>query len=381
MPNNSSYIVAQQISSKIESIFALHINEALLQGESNLAIKPSKFVVETIIDVAFWTSLRKEEGHSPKISLAYVSPNQLSNTLYFKKPLPLTPAALTKLASGVERSGVHIGICENDDGELCAWGTTMSLPNFCLVVDVPEPGLLVVKHRRISGLGKFTNVAILKGDQVKIINNDYSANPDNPALILALLDKLPEAKWSDEANIMIQLAISMRRHNRGGALLIVDQEVDKWRESVVNPINYEIDPPYGRLANLIFQDKKNASEIFWQTALKREVDYIAGLTAVDGATIISKQFDLLAFGAKLTRAKNKSHVGKIYFSEPVEHNELREVYSGVVGGTRHLSAAQFINDNNDAIALVASQDGHFTIYSWSEKLNRVHAHRVDTLLV
>jgi hypothetical protein len=52
-----------------------------------------------------------------------------------------------------------------------------------------------------------------------------------------------------------------------------------------------------------------------------------------------------------------------------------------LGGTRHLSAAQFVNDQRDTVALVAPQDGAFTIFSWSAPEDAVHAHRVETLLL
>ena len=52
-----------------------------------------------------------------------------------------------------------------------------------------------------------------------------------------------------------------------------------------------------------------------------------------------------------------------------------------LGGTRHLSAAQFVHDQRDAVALVASQDGRFTVFAWSPCEDMVHAHRVETLLV
>ena len=52
-----------------------------------------------------------------------------------------------------------------------------------------------------------------------------------------------------------------------------------------------------------------------------------------------------------------------------------------LGGTRHLSAAQFVHDQHDAMALVASQDGRFTIFKWSPREEFVHAHRVDALLL
>jgi DNA integrity scanning protein DisA with diadenylate cyclase activity len=51
------------------------------------------------------------------------------------------------------------------------------------------------------------------------------------------------------------------------------------------------------------------------------------------------------------------------------------------GGTRHLSAAQFIHNQRNAVALVASQDGRFTVFAWSPCEEMVHAHRVDVLLL
>ena len=52
-----------------------------------------------------------------------------------------------------------------------------------------------------------------------------------------------------------------------------------------------------------------------------------------------------------------------------------------LGGTRHLSAAQFVHDQRDALAMVASQDGRFTVLAWSPCEGRVHAHRVEMLLM
>jgi len=52
-----------------------------------------------------------------------------------------------------------------------------------------------------------------------------------------------------------------------------------------------------------------------------------------------------------------------------------------IGGTRHLSAAQFVQDQHDALALVASQDGRFTVFAWSPCEEMVHGHRVEALLL
>lgn len=52
-----------------------------------------------------------------------------------------------------------------------------------------------------------------------------------------------------------------------------------------------------------------------------------------------------------------------------------------IGNSRHLAAAQFVHDRRDALALVSSQDGRFTVLAWSEADGLVHAYRVETLLI
>ena len=68
-------------------------------------------------------------------------------------------------------------------------------------------------------------------------------------------------------------------------------------------------------------------------------------------------------------------------TEPIEGSAPRPCIPPQLGGTRHLSAAQFVHDQRDAVALVASQDGRFTVFAWSPCENMVHAHRVEALLL
>jgi len=71
----------------------------------------------------------------------------------------------------------------------------------------------------------------------------------------------------------------------------------------------------------------------------------------------------------------------VLLSEPIEGAVPTLVSPLQLGGTRHNSAAQFAQDQPDALALVASQDGRFTIFAWSPSEAIVHAHRVETLLL
>jgi len=380
MVNRATYQAAKLVAPRIEAHFAKHLEEANVKGELDLAPQPPARVIEAILDSAFWASLRKEEGHSPKISIAFLPPEQAGKPLIFNHTLPLNPNVLTKMAPGVERGGIHIGVW-HDGYNLHIWGTTLNIPNYCFVVDVSEPGLLVIKHRRIYGFGKYTNVAVLKGDQIKIVEEKSASNADCPSILLSLLDLTAHSYWNDSANVLIQLAVSMRAHGRGGAVLVVPHGTDDWKQSIIHPISYALEPSFRGLADLVRKDKPDSSEIFWQSALKREVDHLAGLTAIDGATLITDEYELLAFGSKTGRANSSGHIQELSYSEPISGGDAIVVHPAKIGGTRHLSAAQFIFDQRNAQALVASQDGHFTVFSWSPALNMVQAHRIDTLLL
>ena len=55
------------------------------------------------------------------------------------------------------------------------------------------------------------------------------------------------------------------------------------------PISYSVSPPFSEIGGLLYDAE----------GLRSAVDALAGPTAVDGATVISDHFDLLAFGVKI----------------------------------------------------------------------------------
>jgi hypothetical protein len=178
----------------------------------------------------------------------------------------------------------------------------------------------------------------------------------------------------------VQLSVSMREHKRGGLLLVVPADSDRWRESIVQPVAYALNPPFSALADLMLADA-DGRDRGWQDALGRAIEGIAGLTAVDGATIVTDRHQLLAFGAKITRRRGSPPVEQATVTEPIEGFVPSVVHPSSLGGTRHLSAAQFVHDQRDAVALVASQDGRFTVFAWSACEDMVYAHRVEALLL
>jgi len=337
-------------------------------------------VIEAMIEAAFWASLRREEGYMPRISLAFVAPEAVKWSLKFERRLPLAAQPLTKLAPAVERPGIHLGVWR-DGEQFFVWGATRNLPSLCLVLEVIAPGLLVVKHSRGDESEKFVNVAVLQGDEVKLIDEQAARLPDCPDLLTSLLGFDTQHASSESVSVLIHLAVSMRAHGRGGSLLVVPSKTEMWRESVVQPVPYALAPPFSALARLMRDRVTEDSDRRWVDALRHAVDGVAGLTAVDGATVINDQHEVLAFGAKIVRRLGSSLVSEVIVTEPTEGARAEVVEPAQLGGTRHLSAAQFVRDQHDTVALVASQDGRFTVFAWSPCENMVHAHRIETLLL
>lgn len=380
MLSEPTYIAARMVASTIETHFAEHLAAAKKMRARNLAAQPEAHIIEAIIDVAFWASLGREEGRSPKISIALLPPEQAGQPLIFGNQLRLTPHNLTKLAPAVESPGLHLGVWYEKD-ELYVWGTTPVVPNICFVLEVVEPGLLVVKHSRIDGFGKFLNIAVLNSDQIKIVDETNTSMAHCPALINSLLGMPLPDFFNESVNVLVELAAAMRRHGRGGLVLVVPDGSTAWQESIIHPISYPVLPSFAGITELMALDTEERTKHFWQEALLRAIDIVGGFTAVDGATIINRSYELIAFGAKIARSAMSTPVDQIVTTEPVVDGEAGFIHPAQVGGTRHLAAAQFVYDQRDAIALVASQDGHFTIFAWSPHLQMVHAHRIDILLL
>jgi len=277
---------------------------------------------------------------------------------------------LVRLAPAVERPGIHLGVWEYED-ELRVWGTTRTVPTSCFVLEVIEPGLLVVKFRRAEPSTKFANIAVLDGATVKFITQQDPNSLEFPSSLRSFLTFYVSGGREESDSVLVRLALSIRAHQRGGSLLIVPEGSSEWRASLVKPISYSVLTPFSEIESLL-EDSEG---------LRSAIDALAGWTAVDGATVISDRYALLASGVKIVSRDASHRVEEILVTEPVEGSQPTIMEPSQLGNTRHLSAAQFVHDQRDAVALVASQDGRFTVFGWSASRGTVLAHRVESLLL
>ena len=103
--DGATYRGAHAAAPRVAEHFARHIEAARSTAVGPVAFAPDVQTLEAIIDAAFWASLRREEGYAPKISLAFLPPEQGVHPLMFERPLALGATALARVAPAVERAG------------------------------------------------------------------------------------------------------------------------------------------------------------------------------------------------------------------------------------------------------------------------------------
>src|SRR5690349_13084630 len=111
--SESAYLAAKTVAAMIHSHFTRHppgdsgrahppaASPAAGDGRSaeygssateiaagRFAPQPDEETIEGIVDAAFWASLRREEGYVPRISLAFVTPEDVPHPITLEKPFP-----------------------------------------------------------------------------------------------------------------------------------------------------------------------------------------------------------------------------------------------------------------------------------------------------
>jgi hypothetical protein len=341
-------------------------------GESYPAsVVPNGIHLAKLVETAFWASLRREEDRPLKFSIGYESsPPAEGSDFLFGSSLPFEIGSLTKLGPAIDGSNTTMLVGPSASGSLEIRGiSTLSLA--ALEIKVLDPGQLIVTFA-----GR--NIAVVSGAEAVHIRDPLLTRSSSIWAKFALKDETDYSSWSDpRVDVLLETLRRMRTLRHGGAFIVVPDD-DSWQTSVDLPITYSGNSKltYGSevihyLAE-IEKDGKTSSETarLARAELDRVARIFAQLTAVDGATLITRELDVVGFGAKLKNASNAGEPPRIYKVDPLDHDEwFTPVELSKVGGMRHQSAARFVYNHRASLAFVASQDGNVTAFVWQDAEN------------
>ncbi len=193
----------------------------------------------------------------------------------------------------------------------------------------------------------------------------------------------------------------IRLLGRGGTIIFVP-EGKAWQRSIQQPPIYDCEQRLNEMSRVASAFEKQLETVSANTADNAKTKFllagatfinsyeakvlvgdaarsIAYLSAVDGATLLTKDFEVLAFGVKLKTAPSKRTVALTTIL-PLETDQTSPdlILEQEFRGTRHLTAAHFVLGNPGAVALVVSQDGGitgFTRFGDEGDLNQVLAYK------
>jgi hypothetical protein len=327
--------------------------------------------IKELIEVSFWASLRKEEGRHHSFAVLYSPPTQdiLGNqSARFRSRPAFDAEILAKLAPALESTGT-IGVwpktLSGERDRLEIWGVVPPLRvSSSLLIKAIEPGQIILW---ISDMWR-ASITGLKAEFV-----DSWPFRDLFTTVLPQEHFLVDGARNADLE---RISIAMRAHGHGGILLIIPKDEAQLGNSIEMGIfrltrNYE----KGK------SDLENRDAVIRQFAsgrivpefdaafksMAQSVENIARLTAVDGATLVTPDLAVLAFGAKILPQKEEPDLMSL--EEPFEKNPFErrrrkrpKKFSEMTWGTRHKSGARFVFNHPGVVAIVASSDGRLSVF-------------------
>jgi hypothetical protein len=128
------------------------------------------------------------------------------------------------------------------------------------------------------------------------------------------------------------------------------------------PLPDDLKNPVNRVIGMLSQSNSGGQ--------RRAIGAIASLAKVDGAVVMTRDMRLLGFGAKI-EFNSGTDVPVCKFKPTPGVQEVVPLPLENLGGMRHQSAARFIMQNKDAVAIVVSQDRHVSLMNWEDELKSV----------
>lgn len=364
--------------------------------DSPPAVIPSLGHLEEIISGMFWASTQMEEGRLLRFRATYSEPAEQSSIgLDFATPIPWDSEEIRKLAPSVIPP----------DGRMCVYTVGKGRKLFIkgmesksyvgegakVLFEIIEPARIIVQfplRKKIAEINGQTygfiddewnrigfDLMSLDSLRIKIsINSSRARNTDNKPY-----EELLNVLYGN----MTQEILSRVRLLRHGGTLIFASNFNGLKSTIESPIKYECGTSFDAIETLerslktaMDKERNNSGKTFeisraGYKALERSQNKarmadaartVAYLTAVDGATILNRKFEVLAFGAKINEELDSIEDQTVTKIFPLETDKQPTPISLIDAfpGKRHLSTARFVLRNPKSIAFTVSQDGGIT---------------------
>jgi hypothetical protein len=369
------------------------------------ALELSLELLSEVLAICFQASMTAEEGRPTRFRLLLTPPERLPENgapnegvlrLRFEEDRPMTADELRRLSPATPfKTSLICGYI--DDGKLRIWGIAHSGPAWLAptwggrslvptwtsdpIIHVTDPGHLVVRSagKTIGGVER----GMLVGAALDIYSAEWLRE-----MFAEELEEVRAAHFAQQiasafptevehsligtiSQQLLRRAIQLIRDSRHGGMILIVGEVPM---SLHLKYRFAGDEPPRRFRALLFEligqlaAGTEKTSIGWSDfvadsspRLERLEESIfelsrmlAALSAIDGAVVLNKRFDLIGFGAEVSAELPAP--ARVWRAIDVEGQELRVDQIESVG-TRHRAAYRFVHDHPAGLAIVVSSDG------------------------
>ncbi|MDX9782911.1 MAG: diadenylate cyclase [Bacteroidales bacterium] len=332
--------------------------------------------------------------------------------VYFGSRVPFNITELRRMAPAIDLRAAVLLVCEESyfpnnprDHSLIIWGivhqgkewwklvsgrvsTAFCPPNW-LTLSTSEPGELSASTR-----GKLL-LRMMNGEFTQTACNDYFLKKPLKDFFLSTIDKLNLEVETDNAggkipediykclypiacysSTLLSILNLSAEKKHGGCFIIVDDDLSADDPRLANRIEMKytlqsfsawdiikrISIGAALISELYDADDQNSAEILVTTneieslieKLQEFREFVAMLSAVDGAVVLTKNLRVLGFGGEIIVSPQKLNSVKFALGPDGEDLENRPIKNF---GTRHRSVFRLCSEYENCIAFVISQDG------------------------
>ncbi len=252
--------------------------------------------VRSLVVESFWASLERVEGRQHNFEVVYCDYDLVDSPYVLSDFIPFGARQLAKLSAAIPKDGA-IGVWPDENNRLSIWGfeswrSQRSGP--CLRVAVIQPGTIITGT---GGSDYF--IALLSPYNAGFVDQGMF---EIVKLSLAGSTESSDFDWYTRRYVpLIHVARAMRSHSHGGTLLVVPTDTGPWEKSISwSDGTYKSHPAFDKankdIAALHAQSERNEEVL---ASYQRCLTLIGQLTAVDGATLVTRDLVVLGFGAKI----------------------------------------------------------------------------------
>lgn len=360
-----------------------------------------------LISALYQASLLFEEGHAVECHVVWATLAQLEaqpvklldfHLLRFAEPRAWNEQELRRLSPAVQYPSSLLAVEQAPSGQLQIWGMLFSEHKWDQVLDSPgqeplaPPQALLIQVSRPGSISFYYGARrLLTLQRGHIDGHGFLQFPmawgkgrfgENHQLAGHLLGEAPLAPAHDE--LMLQLVLYMQRraltrmraNGHGGLVVLVPTArvaALTTPGGVLRP-KYRLlpagaGPRYSSVIQALVQRLLELGKASWDFLqdshdeqlrnLTAQIDHfadcLAGMTAVDGALVLTQQIDIVGFGVEIQATQVP--LNAVYQALDVEGINLQAVPADH-GGTRHRAAYRLCLAAPDCLAIVVSQDGN-----------------------